>query len=438
MDTESTEKKTFKTDQFWLPLDNAAKIFPATISEETTTVFRLTAVMQAPVKIQPLLQAVSQVEDRFPYYKVQLKKGFFWFYLEHVSRRFPVEVDNKRTCRKFTGKRLLIRILVKDNRISVEFSHVLTDGTGAFEFLKSLLILYSRQLGEHIPDDFPFYRPWDEISEEEYEDAYNRYFKQEIPPMIKKSSSFHLPCALNPKPRFQARNFIVSINSLKTLAKEKGVSITDYLVSVYLYALQEIHKELSAFSAYKKRKEIRIQVPVNLRGMFPSKTMRNFSLFVMPDIDLRLGTYTFDEILRRVYHQIRLETDEKLIHKNISRNVGSERKIYVKSIPLFLKSFILKLKYYSLGTSQYSGVVTNLGKAKLPEEAEKLVDYFIFTAPPPNKMLKVNCGIIGFGDKLVLSFGNITKSTILERKIMHFLTQRGVDVKQENENTHAL
>ena len=85
--------------------------------------------------------------------------------------------------------------------------------------------------------------------------------------------------------------------------------------------------------------------------------MRNFSLFVMPEIDLRLGHYSFDEIIKSVFHQIQLETEEKLINKNISRNVGSEKKIYVRGIPLLLKSLILRLKFYSLGTSQYSGVI---------------------------------------------------------------------------------
>jgi NRPS condensation-like uncharacterized protein len=152
----------------------------------------------------------------------------------------------------------------------------------------------------------------------------------------------------------------------------------------------------------------------------------------MPEIDLRLGHYSFEEIVRRVYHQMRLETDEKLINKNISRNVGSERKIYVKSIPLVIKSLILKAKYYSLGASQYSGVITNLGKVSLPEETEKMVDYFIFTPPPPNKMLKVNSGIIGFGDKLVISFGNITRSKELEEKIFNFLEDQGIEVTFEN------
>jgi NRPS condensation-like uncharacterized protein len=341
-------------------------------------------------------------------------------------------VDNKQPCRKFPKNGLLTRILVKDNRLSVEFSHILTDGSGAFQFLKTILILYSEECGANIPDDFSFYRPDEEISEEEYEDAYSRYFKEGIPPAVKSSKAFHLPWALNSKPRLKVLNAILSINQIKPKAKEKGVTITDYLIGVYLYVLQQIYEETHQLSRHKKHKILRLEVPVDLRNIFPSKTMRNFTLFVMPEIDLRLGHYSFEEIVRRVYHQMRLETDEKLINKNISRNVGSERKIYVKSIPLVIKSLILKAKYYSLGASQYSGVITNLGKVSLPEETEKMVDYFIFTPPPPNKMLKVNSGIIGFGDKLVISFGNITRSKELEEKIFNFLEDQGIEVTFEN------
>lgn len=209
------------------------------------------------------------------------------------------------------------------------------------------------------------------------------------------------------------------------------MSITVYLVAIYMFVLQEIFEEQIRKKKIWRRKKLRIQVPVDLRNIFPSKSMRNFTLFVLPEIDVRLGHYTFDEIVKSVYHQMQLETDMKLIHKNISRNVRSEKKIYIRGIPLFLKSLILRLKYYSLGTKQYSGVLTNLGNIDLPDETCRMVDYFILTPPPPNKMLKLNCGVAGFGDKLVLSFGNVTKSMKFEEKFLHFLSEQNIDFERK-------
>jgi len=87
----------------------------------------------------------------------------------------------------------------------------------------------------------------------------------------------------------QCLNAIISLEQMKQIAHEKEVSITIYLVSVYLFILQEIYERLNGLSKYKKNKRLRIQIPIYLRKIFPSKTMRNFSLFVVPEIDLRIG-----------------------------------------------------------------------------------------------------------------------------------------------------
>jgi hypothetical protein len=417
---------------FWFSLDNAAKIFPAVITREVTSVFRLSVVLKQPVRMELLQKAVLQAEDRFPYYLVQLKEGFFWYYLEHLSRHIPIIADEHPTiCRRFRKGELLLRILVRKNRISLEGSHILTDGAGAFIFFRTILLLYFEASGIAFPEGgLPHAAP-EVVSAEEYEDAYKRYFKDDIPSMVKRSKAFHLPFTLNSRPRFRQTTATFPMSQMKQAAKEKGVSITVYLVAVYLHTLQEIHNNLGRLNRQRKCKRLRVQVPVNLRKIFPSKTMRNFSLFVMPEIDLRLGQYSFDEIIKTVYHQMQLESDEKLINKNIARNVGGEKKRVVRGIPLFLKSFILRMKYYSLGTGQYSGVITNLGKVDLPEETRELIDHLIIIPPPPNKMLKLNCGVIGFGDKLVLSFGNITRSNEFEERFLHFLTTHHISVETE-------
>ncbi|MFC2137638.1 hypothetical protein ACFLTE_05635, partial [Bacteroidota bacterium] len=267
------------------------------------------------------------------------------------------------------------------------------------------------------------------ISKEEFEDSYNKYFKKNIPTALKQSKAFHLPFSLNPIPRFNVLIAILSIIEIKNKAKEKGVNITIYLIALYFYILQDIYKNLNIYSRFKKNNRLRIQVPVNLRNIYPSKSMRNFSLFVMPEIDLRLGYYTFDEIIKTVYHRMNLETDEKLINKIISRNVGGEKNIFIRGVPLFIKSMFLKFQYYSLGINQYSGVLTNLGKVEFPKEINKLIEYFVVTPPPPHKKLKINCGVIGFNDKLVLNFGNVTKSKEFEKKFLKFLVQQGIKVK---------
>jgi NRPS condensation-like uncharacterized protein len=325
----------------------------------------------------------------------------------------------------------LFRVLAKGNRISVEFSHILTDATGAFEFLKALLLIYLHKCGVPVPAALRYHHPEEIPSVEEYEDAYNRYFKKINirPPKIPKA--FHIPFRLNKTPRFHTLTAIIPVMDIVKKAKEYEVSLTEYLIAVYLYSLQQIYQQLSPFNKRVARKIIRIEVPINLRKMFPSQSMRNFSLYVIPGIDLRLGNYTFEEIIKSVYHQMQLETEKKLISKMISRNVSGEKNPFIRGVPLFIKSFILA-KLYALGTKQYSGVVTNLGKIDIDPAINNHINAFVFIPPPPNKTLKVNCAVAGFDNKLALTFGNITTSKELERQFLTFLTAQGIPVKLIN------
>ena len=125
---------------------------------------------------------------------------------------------------------------------------------------------------------------------------------------------------------------------------------------------------------------------------------------------------------------MQLETDKKLISKMISRNVSGEKNSFVRGLPLFIKSFFLS-KLYALGTRQYSGVVTKLGKIDLGSEINNRINKFIFIPPPPNEILKINCGVVGFDNNLVLTFGNITNSKQLEREFFTYLTSQAIPVK---------
>jgi hypothetical protein len=121
-------------DRFWLRLDNAAKLFPAIQNKELTAVFRIKAVLKCRVKIAQLIEAVRAIENRFPYFKMKLRTGFFWYYLEFHDQPVSIGPDFGRPCRAFGKDEFLYRILAKENEIIIEFSHILTDGVGAFDF----------------------------------------------------------------------------------------------------------------------------------------------------------------------------------------------------------------------------------------------------------------------------------------------------------------
>ena len=416
----------------WLKLDNAAKLFPAIMSAELTSVFRITVFLKKPIKFSAIKEAVEISSRRFPYFSVSLGSGLFWHYLEYNHQIPRILTEEKIPCTAFAAKRKnepLYRILVKENRISVEFIHILTDGGGAFEYLKSLLYTYFRLNGNNIPSDEEIILPESPISEEEIEDGYKRFFRRKIPPPGKLTKAWHLPFRLDGKPRLKIIRSQITLDKLLEVARSYGVSVTEYMVSVYLFTLQMIYLEEIEKVKKQKRGVLRIEVPVNLRKKFPSKTMRNFSLFVLPEIDLRLGVYSFDEILKIVTYQLQTGADVKQITRFLSQNVGHEKSPFVRLLPLFIKCIAISAVYKRLGSNQCSGILTNLGRVKLPEEMEDLIDAFEVVPTPPNTHVKISCAMVTFRNQLRLDFGNISRSTSFEMHFLKYLTESGIPVK---------
>ena len=421
----------------WLKLDNAAKLFPAIMSAELTSVFRITVFLKKPIKFSAIKEAVEISSRRFPYFSVSLGSGLFWHYLEYNHQIPRILTEEKIPCTAFAAKRKnepLYRILVKENRISVEFIHILTDGGGAFEYLKSLLYTYFRLNGNNIPSDEEIILPESPISKEEIEDGYKRFFRRKIPPPGKLTKAWHLPFRLDGKPRLKIIRSQITLDKLLEVARSYGVSVTEYMVSVYLFTLQMIYLEEIEKVKKQKRGVLRIEVPVNLRKKFPSKTMRNFSLFVLPEIDLRLGVYSFDEILKIVKYQLQTGADVKQITRFLSQNVGHEKSPFVRLLPLFIKSMAISAVYKRLGSNQCSGILTNLGRVKLPEEMENLIDTFEVVPTPPNTHVKISCAMVTFKNQLRLDFGNISRSTSFEMHFLKYLTESGIPVKVLNNN----
>ena len=131
----------------WLALDDAAKIYPMSMKHGSMPIFRMSVYLKKEVVPELLQMALNFTIKRFPSFATTLKKGFFWHYLDTAKRRFCVEKENDIPCQpiqvSYSGSQSF-RVLYYNNRISVEFFHVLTDGTGGMTFLKALTAEYLR------------------------------------------------------------------------------------------------------------------------------------------------------------------------------------------------------------------------------------------------------------------------------------------------------
>lgn len=401
------------------------------MSDDLTSVFRVSASLMEPVRYSAVKEAVAITSKRFPYFNVSLGSGIFWHFLEFNDQLPRIQAEEVIPCTAFAVTRKnepLYRILVRDNRISVEFIHILTDGAGALEYLKSLLYSYLTLTGKQISSPGDIMLPGQPVSEEEFEDGYNKFF-QKLPPPAKMVKAWHLPFRPNRVPKLRILRAEADVKEILEAAHKYKVSVTEYFVSVYHFALQKIYISTAGKNRRKPRKVLRIEVPVNMRKLFPSRTMRNFSLFVLPEIDIRLGTYTFEEILRSVHHQLQISSDVKQISRFLSSNVSSEKRLIIRVIPLFVKKMVIASVYKGLASKRWTGIVTNLGLVTLPAEMEPLVDSIELIPPPPNPNVKTGCALVSFKEKIRITFSNITESNELERNILKHLSDEGIHVR---------
>lgn len=141
---------------YWYPLDDAAKIYPMSMTDGWMSVFRLSAYLDAPVEPSLLQPALDLTMPRFPFFATKIKRGVFWHYIDGVKRRFTVQPETELPCAPMNvaaGDSQSFRVLYYGRRVSVEFFHILTDGTGGLAFLTALLLAFMTEAAHAASDE---------------------------------------------------------------------------------------------------------------------------------------------------------------------------------------------------------------------------------------------------------------------------------------------
>jgi NRPS condensation-like uncharacterized protein len=322
------------------------------------------------------------------------------------------------------------RVLYYNQKISVEFSHAVTDGTGALIFLKSLLVEYFRLKGIETKEFEGFFRYNEIPDEEEYEDAFKKYYNKKIPKRRKKSRAFHFPFPLKEKGVYHIVTGVIPVRDVLAKAKEYNISLTEFLLALYFESILEVIYALPPKKRKKLIKPIILNVPVNLREMYPSRTMRNFFVSVTPHIDPRLGGYSFEEIIKYVHNFMQVEVDKRYINQQITMNVKSEMSLIVRLFPLPLKNLILPIAYNIIAESRYTSGLSNMGKVRMPKEIEEYIERFEFY-PPPSQGNIIKSAVISYRDRLYITFGKLTDTKDIERIFFRKLRKMNIPVKIE-------
>lgn len=412
----------------WMPLDNAAKIYPASRSQNWSNVFRLSATLKENVDRGVLQSALDVTVRRFPSIATRLRRGVFWYYLQQVEHAPRIREEHSyplaRMSREET-RQCAFRVIVYGRRIAVEMFHSLTDGNGALVFLKSLLAEYLQQkYGVHIPAEKGVLGRLEEPSEEELEDSFQRYAGP-VKMSRQGTNAWHVGGTPEPDRFLNVTCFQMNTATVLEKARAQGVSLTTYLCAAMMMALQNMQAEKIPNPA--RRKHIKVLLPVNLRKLMPSKSLRNFVLYTTPEIDPRLGSYSFPEICKIVHHHMGTEVTAKRMKMLISTNIGSERILAVKLMPLFIKNMVMKLVFSAVGERKSCLSLSNLGAVQVPEIMLDYVERMDFILGVQAKA-PYNCGVLSFGDTLYMNFIRNIRESELEYHFYRVLRDLGLAV----------
>ena len=419
-----SQKKT------WFKLDNAAKIFPGQSTDTWSNIFRFSVQLKEKVDPDLLTEALKRVLPRFPCFDVCIKKGFFWYYFEKNPNGCPdVAPDISNPCHrvKFNeNKKYLFRVYYFDNKISVDFFHALTDGRGSSFFVCTLAAEYLRLRGYDIPCGDAVLDLNEEASEEELEDAFLKSAGSKGKVERSGRRVYHYRGTKMPDHRVNITSGIMSLSALKALAKSKNATVTELIESVLLYTMYL--KQKSENKA--KQKEVSVQIPVDLRNMFPTHTLRNYSLTYIARLDPNLGDYTFDEVLNHVKTYLHHIHNEKYLRAMTTANLKLENSA-LKYAPLIIKDLGIGLAFMITGEQTTSVLGSNLGLVKLPEEMQQYIERMYFMAGP-GVLNGARCGAVGYNDTFTLTFANIYKESDIEREFFTQLVKMGLHVKVES------
>ncbi len=414
----------------WLRLDNAAKIYPATRHDAAPAVFRVSVTLRQPVRARTLQDALGAVMERVPYYRVHLRRGFFWYYLQRHTE--PVRLAPLPAAPVVTPIMLhrrgeqLLHVYAHGATVAADFSHVLTDGYGAMRFLGSLIVEYLRRLGEPVEPGALLMRPEEPVPDAEFEDAFQEHYRHGVPGAPDLEPAYHLP-GVPLMNRYRTVTAQMPVDVTLQTARRYGATLTEYLVAAYMNAIKAAFDEQAAGLLKPRHRIIRIEVPVNMRRIHPSQTMRNFSLFVSPEIDLGLGEWSFERIVRRVHHQMSIQLDPAELSRQISRNVGGERSSFVRVVPRAAKDLYLSHLRRTIGDRSYSGVVSNLGRFILPDGLEPYVES-AGVVLGPNAAYKTGCAVISYANNLSITIGSVIEDRTVEREFFRKVAADGVDI----------
>ena len=289
-------------------------------------------------------------------------------------------------------------------------------------FLKTLLLRYCELSGAKVEDVGDILHYDDNPVPEEVEDSFSRCIDRSKGVLGRTE-----PKAYQIKGQKEKRGILnvthgsMSFEQLHASAKKYGCTVNTYLVAVLTLALLNRQK----YEMKSKKLPVRIQVPINLRKIFGSTTLRNFAGYY--NTTLPFGEWSFEDIVANLDAQLKDNITPEYCQKFINSNVSLEKNPVIRVAPRFLKTGFMDMSFYLIGESVMSCAFSNIGNVSTPDELKDYIERFEFVLGAQKYMCNsMTCA--SYNGNTVVTFSRSSKDPILEREFFKILTEHGIEV----------
>ncbi len=386
-------------------IDNAGKIFPMTYEKEKPGCFKLTATLYEAVNVALLQDALDITIKRFPMFDTILKNGVFWHYLKTNNAKQIVKAEHDipfHLVNPFVKNNFCYELLYRGNRISLEVFHVLTDATGAMEFLKAICFNYLQLKGVNIENNKTILTKDIPVDYTEERDSFKDCYNKNASKLKKDPTSLKI---IGTKCDFENVNVTLDINKIKN--KSNGYTITEFIGGHVLYSILKITDN-------PEKLPLSLIIPINSRKFYNSKTLKNFVTYIRspfyPKDDSQIS-----DISDCIRSTLRNDLSKDFLDSLIKSNVSMERNFFLNYMFLFIKKRIMKVGYKLAAGTKSTIQFSNLGEVKTPDIMKDFIDTFEFSISPSNS-LPVTFSGVSYNGKLKLSFN----TNIVERDVINY------------------
>ena len=414
----------------WMRNDTVSIMFAAVESRKQSRLFRVSAIFKDeevdPVRLK---EAVRIAVQRYPLYTYRNTDGFFWSYLEKsdsLPQVLPEEYRPAELRRIGNDGTPEIVFVYHKRRLGIETTHVLGDGAGTLELLKTVVAHYMI-LGGADKAEFTDIRFGDEkASETELENPFPFFKNDDKHTVSERDSAYNLPYKYEKNYQNHISG-LVAIDEIKPICKEKNITVSEFLAAGIILAMLHTAEE-------PINKTIILDVPVNLRTYFPTDTVRNFASSVPLQFNPHgKMDFTFDEIIQDIRGKLAQVNTKENQQAFINKNYGLTQKKVFQYIPYFIKKPVINMMQKKSHTNEMTLIMSNVGNVILPEVMSNKIERIeIVSGDARVYNMPMFFYIMSMNGYMNITFGLSGKDRRLCTEFFRILSSMGIAVRIES------